>query len=174
MSERMTYDISADLRSKVGLLNEMHLDHVGRLLTEAADKLDGLIADLATAENARDAAQTERWRMKEALDRGTASFDKEIAEAAADVTRLAAERDAARAALVERTSADTGQTEHRCPRCGSPRWVSASLDEGWTRIAQCIPCGAYGDKLGPGWRAEQAAQQAANLAASEPSPESTT
>lgn len=44
----------------------------------------------------------------------------------------------------------------RCPRCGSPDWVSISLDEGWTRLRQCIPCGTvHRGKLGPGWRAEQ-------------------
>lgn len=38
-----------------------------------------------------------------------------------------------------------------CPRCGSPRWVSVSLDEGWTRRAQCVPCGAYHPGvIGPG------------------------
>lgn len=29
-----------------------------------------------------------------------------------------------------------------CPKCGSPRWVAASLDEGYTRRRQCVPCGA--------------------------------
>jgi rubredoxin len=42
--------------------------------------------------------------------------------------------------------------EHRCPRCGSTRWVSVSLDEGYTRRAQCIPCGHVHAKLGPGWK----------------------
>lgn len=42
--------------------------------------------------------------------------------------------------------------EHTCPKCGSTRYVSVSLNGGLTRIAQCVPCGAYGDKLGPGWR----------------------
>lgn len=42
-----------------------------------------------------------------------------------------------------------------CPRCGSPRWVSVSLDEGWTRRAQCIPCGAYhAPVIGPGYKAK--------------------
>jgi Uncharacterized Zn ribbon-containing protein len=40
-----------------------------------------------------------------------------------------------------------------CPRCGSDRWVSVSLDEGWTRRAQCGPCGQVHAPLGPGWRA---------------------
>lgn len=30
-----------------------------------------------------------------------------------------------------------------CARCGSPRWVSVSLNCGHTVIAQCVPCGAY-------------------------------
>ncbi len=39
----------------------------------------------------------------------------------------------------------------RCPSCGSPRWVSVSLDGGWTRKAQCVPCGAYHPgTIGPG------------------------
>lgn len=42
-----------------------------------------------------------------------------------------------------------------CASCGSVRWVSVSLDEGWTRRAQCIPCGAYHPVgvIGPGYRA---------------------
>lgn len=45
------------------------------------------------------------------------------------------------------------QTKPRCPNCGSPRWVSVSLNEGLTRLAQCIPCGAYHDVIiGPGWQ----------------------
>lgn len=41
----------------------------------------------------------------------------------------------------------------RCPRCASPRWVSVSLDGGWTRLAQCVPCGAYHPgTIGPGWK----------------------
>lgn len=40
-----------------------------------------------------------------------------------------------------------------CPRCLSDRWVSVSLDGGWTRRAQCVPCGAYHPyTIGPGWR----------------------
>ncbi|MDB4928308.1 MAG: hypothetical protein JWM10_792 [Myxococcaceae bacterium] len=38
-----------------------------------------------------------------------------------------------------------------CPRCGSPRWVSVSLDGAWPRVPQCVPCGAYHETvLGPG------------------------
>ncbi len=44
--------------------------------------------------------------------------------------------------------------EHRCPACGSTSWVSVSLDEGWTRRAQCVPCGKVHALLGPGWRQE--------------------
>lgn len=42
--------------------------------------------------------------------------------------------------------------EGRCHRCGSDRWGSVSLDGAWTRIPQCVPCGAYhrGVKLGHG------------------------
>lgn len=47
---------------------------------------------------------------------------------------------------------DQGETP-TCPRCGSLRWVSVSLDGGWTRRAQCVPCGAYhAGSIGPGWR----------------------
>lgn len=43
---------------------------------------------------------------------------------------------------------------HACPRCGSPQWVSVSLDEGYTRHAQCVPCGTmHPGVIGPGWRA---------------------
>lgn len=46
-------------------------------------------------------------------------------------------------------------TERRCPACRSPRWVSVSFDGGWTRRAQCVPCGkVHADPLGPGWRAQ--------------------
>jgi hypothetical protein len=41
----------------------------------------------------------------------------------------------------------------RCPRCGSTRWVSVSLDTGFTRHAQCVPCGAYHKPvIGPGYK----------------------
>lgn len=43
----------------------------------------------------------------------------------------------------------------RCDRCGSARWVSVSFDEGWSRRAQCVLCGALhqgGICIGPGWR----------------------
>lgn len=44
----------------------------------------------------------------------------------------------------------------RCPQCGSTRWVSVSLDEGWTRRAQCVPCGAYHKPMiGPGYKSKQ-------------------
>lgn len=37
----------------------------------------------------------------------------------------------------------------RCRRCGSARWVQVSLtgpvSMGGKPIAQCVPCGAYGD-----------------------------
>lgn len=48
--------------------------------------------------------------------------------------------------------------EWRCPRCGSNRWVSVSLDYAITRIPQCVPCGHYDHTivLGPGWRANDA------------------
>ena len=42
----------------------------------------------------------------------------------------------------------------KCPRCGSHRWVSVSLNGGWTRRAQCVPCGAIHEPvIGPGWQA---------------------
>jgi hypothetical protein len=31
-----------------------------------------------------------------------------------------------------------------CPACGSSRWVSVSFDRGFTRKAQCVPCGTVG------------------------------
>jgi hypothetical protein len=34
-----------------------------------------------------------------------------------------------------------------CPKCGSPRWVSISLDGGSTRRAQCVPCGSIHARL---------------------------
>lgn len=41
-----------------------------------------------------------------------------------------------------------------CPRCSSPRWVSVSLDGGYTRRAQCVPCGhVQPQPIGPGWKA---------------------
>lgn len=41
-----------------------------------------------------------------------------------------------------------------CPRCRSTEWVSVSLDGGWTRKAQCVPCGHVQPKtIGPGWKA---------------------
>jgi uncharacterized Zn finger protein len=43
--------------------------------------------------------------------------------------------------------------EHRCPRCGSLRWVSISSNGGYSRYAQCVPCGWVHAYLGPGWKA---------------------
>ncbi len=40
----------------------------------------------------------------------------------------------------------------QCPNCGSSRYVSASFDGGWTRKAQCVPCGRVHAHLGDGWR----------------------
>ena len=42
----------------------------------------------------------------------------------------------------------------KCPKCGSTRWVSTSIDQGYSRIPQCVPCGHYDTltRLGPGWR----------------------
>lgn len=51
---------------------------------------------------------------------------------------------------------DQAQAVPLCPRCGSPRWVSVSLDEGWTRRAQCVPCGAlHMPVIGPGWQSPE-------------------
>lgn len=42
----------------------------------------------------------------------------------------------------------------RCDRCGHARFVSVSFNEGWTRRAQCVPCGAvHRQWTAPGWRA---------------------
>jgi DNA-directed RNA polymerase subunit RPC12/RpoP len=69
------------------------------------------------------------------------------AQAATVVPRCAAGSDA----VSERDEYDGA-----CPACGSRRWVGVSLNGGWTRIPQCVPCGAYHrHTLGPGWRAEQ-------------------
>lgn len=51
-----------------------------------------------------------------------------------------------------RTGEPSADAEHRCPACGSTSWVSVSLDEGYTRKAQCVPCGKVHANLGPGWR----------------------
>jgi transcription elongation factor Elf1 len=49
----------------------------------------------------------------------------------------------------------TEQPERTCPRCNSTRWVPVSLDTGWTRRAQCVPCGAiHPGTIGPGWKTE--------------------
>lgn len=47
------------------------------------------------------------------------------------------------------------QEDFRCPRCGSNRFVSVSLDTGYTRIPQCVPCGHYHpDYRGRGYRSQ--------------------
>ncbi len=49
-----------------------------------------------------------------------------------------------------RVDVEPDDTTRTCPRCGSPEWVSISLDQGYTRRAQCVPCGAiHRDALGP-------------------------
>ena len=41
----------------------------------------------------------------------------------------------------------------RCPRCGSNRFVSVSLNGGHTRRPQCVPCGKiHPGYTGGGWR----------------------
>jgi hypothetical protein len=37
--------------------------------------------------------------------------------------------------------AGPGKSDLPCPKCGNPRWVAVSLDEGASRHAQCVPCG---------------------------------
>lgn len=50
--------------------------------------------------------------------------------------------------------APTGDTHRTCPRCGSTEWLSISLDTGFSRRAQCVPCGTvHPGVLGPGWKA---------------------
>jgi hypothetical protein len=46
---------------------------------------------------------------------------------------------------------DTGPEadDWHCRRCGSPRWVSASLNGGYTRTRQCVPCGYYSGDILP-------------------------
>jgi hypothetical protein len=53
---------------------------------------------------------------------------------------------------------DARENVSTCPRCGSPRWVAVSLDEGYTRRRQCVPCGRiHPGVIGPGWKAEAGA-----------------
>lgn len=58
MSERLAFDIAADLRAPPGPWPS------ARLLCEAADKLDGLIELLANAERERDEALAEVGRLR--------------------------------------------------------------------------------------------------------------
>jgi len=60
-AERLTCDISADLRRVAAAFDAMQVSEQdgGALLREAADKLDGLITSLAKAERARDAVRIE-------------------------------------------------------------------------------------------------------------------
>jgi len=45
-------------------------------------------------------------------------------------------------------------TSESCSSCGSNQWVSVSLDGGWSRRAQCVPCGTIRPGIiGPGWQA---------------------
>ncbi len=59
------------------------------------------------------------------------------------------------AATLPDPESDAGREKTRtCPRCGSLNWVSVSLDQGYTRRAQCVPCGhIHSGILGPGWKA---------------------
>jgi hypothetical protein len=56
-------------------------------------------------------------------------------------------------AALDGQAPDVTAGPQHCPRCLSPQWVSVSLDGGWTRKAQCVPCGAYHPgSIGPGWK----------------------
>lgn len=91
MAERLTADISADLRRNA-LFERDTLPGVARLLNEAADKLDGLIDSLAQAERARDELAEECGNLR--LDAATGNV---VAEYAAEqIAELTAERDAMR------------------------------------------------------------------------------
>jgi hypothetical protein len=63
MSERLTYDIAADLRGQADLS-----DATNDLLCEAADKLEGLLDLLVMAETDRDDARALLLRLVEAED----------------------------------------------------------------------------------------------------------
>lgn len=73
-----------------------------------------------------------------------------------DWTALAPDeaRDIGRALLAAAEEVDPPPpNKPQCPRCGSARWVSVSLDGGYTRRAQCVPCGAHHKPMiGPGWK----------------------
>lgn len=72
-------------------------------------------------------------------------------------------------------SPEPKEPKRRCPRCGSREWVSVSLDEGYTRLAQCVPCGAmHPGVIGPGWRTEEYQRAAQRRERSEPSKGSST
>ena len=63
-----------------------------RFAAAARTDVPRLVAALRAA---REERGQERWRATQELERKTASFDKEIAEAVADIERIAAERDEA-------------------------------------------------------------------------------
>jgi|SRR6185295_2120808 len=44
--------------------------------------------------------------------------------------------------FVDRLDAGGEKYQGTCPRCGSPRWVRASVNGGATVFPQCVPCGA--------------------------------
>lgn len=49
-----------------------------------------------------------------------------------------------------------GEEPFRCPACGSNRFISISLNEGVTRVPQCVPCGkVHPDYYGWGWQSRQ-------------------
>jgi hypothetical protein len=44
----------------------------------------------------------------------------------------------------------------QCQRCGSSRFVSISLDGGYTRRPQCVPCGRVDSRyFGHGWKSSK-------------------
>ena len=65
---------------------------------------------------------------------------------------------ALRAALAAASPPAPTDDEWRCPRCSSPRWVSASLTGpvslGGKAIRQCVPCGHYSNDPVPSQRPE--------------------
>ena len=92
-------------------------------------------------------------RIVSALCGGTMGYDGQIAYDLRQV--LYAELPAAPSLKAEPQQGSGEDTyTGACPQCGSSKWISVSLNEGYTRIPQCVPCGAYHrHTLGPGWRA---------------------
>jgi hypothetical protein len=155
--ERLTADISRDLRAFAQDMRVEHRNTDAVLLAEAADKLDGLIALLAEAETERDQARSDWEYRGHQLDDAAAVGRAVIAERdrlAETNARLEVERDDALAlvaACTTRQQRRLAETIRKVREIHSPppgwerEWKdpAKALAQGWPPCAGCATVATF-------------------------------